>query len=294
MSDYLPDVRTIPEISSLERSKASKGLTECLILFQTCEYVARKFPYLRHWLFMRSGLLCLFVLLSTAAWPQSISLPGHESLYYNIEWRLINAGKAKVELQQERSGWHIGLHLESSGLVSKLFRVEDDYSVNTNAGLCAENSVFVAHEGSRQRETKITFDGAQRHAAYVERDTAKNTVLLQKETEIPACVHDVIGALYVLRTLNLEPGQSSTMAITDGKKSVMAKVEAQGREDIKTPEGVFHTVRYEAYLFDDVLFRRSAHLNFWLTDDRRRLPVEVRVRMQFTIGTITLTLAKHE
>jgi len=62
-------------------------------------------------------------------------------------------------------------------------------------------------------------------------------------------------------------------------------VEAQQREDVKTPEGVFHTIRYEAYLFDNVLYRRPAHLNIWLTDDRRKLPVEIRVRMQFAIGT---------
>jgi hypothetical protein len=32
----------------------------------------------------------------------------------------------------------------------------------------------------------------------------------------------------------------------------------------------------------------------WLTDDRRKLPVQIRVRMQFAIGTITLQLEKHE
>ena len=94
--------------------------------------------------------------------------------------------------------------------------------------------------------------------------------------------------------MDLEPGQSVTVPVTDGKKSVMAKVEAQAKEDVKTPEGVFHTIRYEAFLFDNVLFRRSAHLNIWITDDRRRLPVQVRVRMTFTVGTITLLLEKHE
>jgi hypothetical protein len=82
--------------------------------------------------------------------------------------------------------------------------------------------------------------------------------------------------------------------VTDGKKSVMAKVEAQQREDIKTPEGVFKTIRYEAYLFDNVLYRRSARLYIWLTDDRRKLPVQIRVRLQFAIGSITLQLEKHE
>jgi hypothetical protein len=104
----------------------------------------------------------------------------------------------------------------------------------------------------------------------------------------------VVGALFYLRTLNLEPGQSTQIPVSDGKKSVMAKVEAQEREDVKTPDGTFKTIRYEAYLFDNVLYRRSAHLNIWLTDDRRKLPVQIRVRLQFAIGSITLQLEKHE
>jgi hypothetical protein len=47
-------------------------------------------------------------------------------------------------------------------------------------------------------------------------------------------------------------------------------------------------------VFNDVLYRRPAHLYIWLTDDRRKLPVRVQVRMQFTIGTITLLLEKVE
>jgi hypothetical protein len=94
--------------------------------------------------------------------------------------------------------------------------------------------------------------------------------------------------------LNLEPGQSTQIAVSDGKKSAMAKVEAQQREDVKTPQGTFKTIRYEVYVFNDVLYRRAAHLYIWLTDDRRKLPVRVQVRLQFTIGTITLLLEKVE
>ena len=122
----------------------------------------------------------------------------------------------------------------------------------------------------------------------------KNTVLLAKETDIPPCTHEVAGGLYFLRTLNLEPGQSALVPLTDGKKSVVAKVEAQQREEVKTSAGTFKTIRYEAYVFNNVLYRRPAHLYVWLTDDQRRLPVQIRVRMQVTIGTITLQLEKHE
>jgi Protein of unknown function (DUF3108) len=154
---------------------------------------------------------------------------------------------------------------------------------------------MTTHEGSRLRETKITFDAEAKKASYLERDRARNNaIVLSQETDIPACVHDVIGGLFFIRTLNLEPGQSTQIPVSDGKKSVMVKVEAQAREDVKTPDGTFKTIRYEVYLFDGVLYRRSAHVNVWVSDDRRKLPVQIRVRMTFTIGTINLQLEKHE
>ncbi len=246
---------------------------------------------------MLSKLALVPLVCAPFAIPQSSTLPARETLYYNIEWRLINAGKARVDWQtrpQARSGWQVNLHLESVGLVSKLFKVEDDYSSLLSPSLCVESTQITTHEGSRQRETKITFDAETKKASYLERDRIKNATVLAQEIDIPACVHDVVGGLYLLRTLSLEPNQSAEVPVSDGKKSVMAKVEAQQREDVKTPAGAFKTIRYEVYLFNNVLYRRSGHLTAWLTDDRRKLPVQIRVRLQFTIGTITLSLAKRE
>jgi len=239
-------------------------------------------------------LLALLVFAPLAS-PQN--LPAKETLYYTVEWRLITAGKAKLEWtseQRPRTGAQVHLRLESVGLVSKFFKVEDDYSANLNAALCGQSLQMTTNEGSRLRETKVTFDSARRKAGYLERDRAKNAVLSAHEIDMPPCVHDVVGGLYFLRTLNLEPGQSIEVPVSDGKKSVMAKVEAQQREDVKTPQGAFKTIRYEIYVFNDVLYRRPAHLYIWLTDDRRKLPVRVQVRMQFAIGTITLLLEKVE
>ncbi len=247
------------------------------------------------------------MLLTTASLlpPQGVNLPGgsvsigslpaKETFYYDIEWRLITAGRAKMEyVRRPNADWQVNVRLDSAGMVSTLYKVEDDYFAYLSPSLCAESLQQVSHEGSRFRDTKIAFNSAAHRATYDERDRIKNTVLNHHDLEIPACVHDVMGSMLLLRTLNLDPGKSTMVPITDGKKSVMAKVEAQAREDIKTPEGTFHTIRYEAYLFNDVLYRRSAHLNIWLTDDRRRLPVQIRVRMQMAIGTITFQLRKHE
>lgn len=243
-------------------------------------------------------LLLSLLVCAMLAFSQSNSLPARETFHYTIDWRLFTAGKAKVALTTSpppSPGYQINLHLESTGFVSKLFKVEDDYSVSMNSAYCAQNVQMTTRESSRLRETKITFDAEAKKASYLERDRARsNAIVLSQEIDIPACVHDVVGGLFFVRTLNLEPGQSTQIPVSDGKKSVMVKVEAQAREDVKTPAGTFKTIRYEVYLFDNVLYKRAAHVNLWVSDDRRRLPVQIRVRMTFTIGTITLQLEKQE
>ncbi len=225
-------------------------------------------------------------------------LPAKEDLLYQVEWRLITAGKVRLSWSANHRasdpGWQAGMEMESTGLVSKLFKVKNQYTSLLRPDLCAVSSKLEAHEGRKHRETTVTFDAEARKASYLEKDTAKNVVVDEKEIDVPACVHDVVGALYHLRTLRMDPGESITLPVSDGKKSVNAKVEAQQREEVKTPSGTYKTIRYEAFLFNNVLYRRNAHLYIWLTDDSRRLPVQIRVRMQFTIGTITLQLEKRE
>jgi hypothetical protein len=223
--------------------------------------------------------------------------PNREILDYGIEWRLIPAGTAKLTWttlpHSAIAASEVRLHLESSGLVSRLFRVNDDYTAMLGQNFCAQNTFLSAHEGSRNRETRVSYDSLSRKASYVERDLNKSSTIAH-DIEIPSCVHDVIGGLLVLRTLHLEPGKTAQLPVSDGKKFVQVKVESQLREEIKTDLGVVKTIRYEVFLFNNVLFKRSGHLHVWLTDDERRLPVQLQVRLQFTIGTITFRLQKEE
>ncbi len=219
-----------------------------------------------------------------------------ESFQYAVEWRLIPAGTAKLSwmpVQRAQPATEVRLHLESAGLVSRLFRVDDDYRALLGSNLCAENVVLTAKEGNRNKETRVTFDAKTGKASWVEKDLVRNATS-SKEVEIPPCVHDVMGGLMALRGLRLEPGKTLRLPISDGKKFVQARIEAQDREDIKTPLGTFRAVRYEIFLFNDVLFKRAGHLHIWLTDDERRIPVQLQVRFPFTIGTITFRLLKDE
>jgi hypothetical protein len=252
----------------------------------------------------RRELAWLTLLFVPAQSPPAIAqaqtaagLTTNGALYYNVEWRLVDAGKAKLNWakasQPSHAGWQMNLHLESAGLVSKLYKVNDDYMAELNRDLCVQNTHTLAHEGSRQRDTVVHFDSGAKKASYLERDLTSHAVL-SLETDIPACVHDVIGGLFFLRMQNFEPGHSVEVPVSDGKKSILARIEAQEREQIKVPAGTFKTIRCEAFLFNGKLYRRPGHLYVWFTDDARKLPVRIQVRLHFTIGTITFQLEKED
>ncbi|MBV6434226.1 MAG: hypothetical protein IANPNBLG_04471 [Bryobacteraceae bacterium] len=216
-----------------------------------------------------------------------------ESFQLSVEWRLVRAGTATLTRTPQPGGsWQADLHLESTGLVSKLYRVNDDYRTFYDSGFCADTTYMKAEEGSRRRETSIIYHRDTRKLNYLERDLVKNSIALQKELDIPDCVHDIVAALNRLRSLKLPVGQLTHLPVTDGKRVVSARIEAQEKEKITTPAGTFDTVRYEANLFNDVLYKRKGRLLLWLSDDDRKVLVQVRVRLGFPVGTISLQLEK--
>ena len=195
-----------------------------------------------------------------------------------------------VTIEPGSSEGHV--HLESAGLLSALFKVEDKYTIHYDANSCAANSTFDTVEGKHHRETVVTFDRDQHRASYVQRDLVNNSVMRSGQTDIPDCPRDLLAALILLRGNHLDIGQSTIVVLSDGRRTGNVKLEAQGREEITTPAGTFKTIRYEADIFNGVIYARKGRAFLWATDDGDRLPVEIKLRMAFPIGTVTLDLER--
>lgn len=232
-------------------------------------------------------LVCSAAVAQAPAWEP----PAAQRLRYEAEWRLVHAGDVEVETSGARS---LKMQLRTAGVVRAFVQVDNQFQATYRPGWCAEATELTAHEGKRHRETKVRFDAEERKAHSVERDLEKETVVRQNQIDIPACVHDVTAGLQRLRELLPQPGEAIELPVSDGKKAVMARVEAQRRERIRTPVGEFQAIRYEALLMSGVLYRRKGRLYVWLSEDERRLPVQIRVQMPFYIGTVTLRLEKVE
>ena len=228
----------------------------------------------------RSAAISLLILTPSAT---------AQTLHFIGEWRLLEAGRVQVQLGA--TGARLGM--QTVGLAERLYSVRNNYSVTYDRALCASASREDLREGAKHRETTVTYAAGK--ASRLERDMLKDgAVVSTREVEAPACVHDVLGALEKLRRSVTAPGQTLRLPVSDGKKSAGVEIQAQEKETVRTPAGVFQTVRHEAMLFNGVIFRRKARVFVWLTDDARRLPVQIRVQLPFYLGTITLQLEREE
>ena len=233
-----------------------------------------------------------FAAAQTATSPAKFPFP--EKLSYTIDWHSIVAGDVKLEMTNAGSdNWQLSLHLESAGMVTRLYHVLDAYKVTSSSQFCGSSSVLDAQEGKRHRITRLTFENTRKKVQYEEHDLIKNTNT-SRELDIPSCTHEIAGALASLRMSNLDPGKSIVVPVTDGKKLANARIEAQAKESVTISGKAYKTVRYEAFLFDNVLYSRKGRLFIWLTDDADRTPVQFRVQLGFPIGTILLQLDKQE
>ena len=225
---------------------------------------------------------------------QSSRFPFPEKLTYRVEWRLVTAGTAIVNLSRAGSEiWQTNLDIESAGLVTRLYKVLDTYRLTSDSKFCSAGSVLDAQEGKRHTITRLAFEANRRVVRYEERDLVKNSDS-QKELNVPPCTREIVGALAALRTASIDLGKSATFSVTDGKKVANARIEAQGKESIALNGKTYQTVRYEAFVFDNVLYKRKGRLFIWVSDDGERVPVQFRLQLGFPIGNIMVQLDKQQ
>src|SRR3984893_17549345 len=120
-------------------------------------------------------LTCAFVALLVAPSSHSQSkavvnepsaFPTPETLVYSVEWRLIFAGDARLSLEtrkrSDKTEWESKLEVESGGLVSKLYKIDDKSQVAMQDQFCATATNLDAMERKRHHEVKVTYDYSRR------------------------------------------------------------------------------------------------------------------------------------
>ena len=233
---------------------------------------------------------------SVVAWdtpaPDLASLVG-ERLEFRLRWQGISAADAVLEVLDGGDGRILfKATAKTVGIANFLYPVESQIiSTNRLEGFEAERYVKDGHEGREPSEVEeIVFDLEQGFAVLSEDGNPREPV------DVPPDVRDPFSAFYAFRLQQPDSEGVVELTITDGKKTKPGKVRVVGRERVKTPAGIFDTIKIAPEIEGlGGVFKKSpgATLFIWITDDEWRRPVMLRSKVSVGSFTARLTSMSH-
>jgi hypothetical protein len=183
----------------------------------------------------------------------------------------------------------------SKGFFSKLFGVNFHFRAETQVepnAFYALRSTKTDEQGKRLRTSETVFDQAAKKVEYTERDpnnAAQAPRVITAALEGPT--QDIVSAIYFLRTLDLTPGRSFIIPVSDSGRvyQVPATVVAE-KKKMKSIVGKVAVVRIDVEIFGPgrPVEEGKGKMSIWVTDDERRIPI--KARLSHDIGQLDITL----
>ena len=235
---------------------------------------------------------------SIGAAPQSRILPPPPSYIfpaerytYSVQWRFFTAGTSTVQIQHSGAGEHVTATANSAGFPDKIFRVHDLFNAEIDSQkFCTLHITKHSEEGPRRRDLNIVLN-YQRAKSEVDLNDLKTSEAKHTEFDIPTCVTDVVTGFFYVASLPLQPGYSQTFPVNDNGRTTDVTIRVEAREKVKGPTGEFQTLRTMAEPLSGPMKGKGV-LWVWFTDDRRRLPVQMKSKLGF--ATLLFQLQKVE
>lgn len=220
-----------------------------------------------------------------------------ETLDYEISWGFVSAGNARLTVKPlggQPARTEFVSHAWNNGFFESVYPVKDTvYTRVRNQGWLPEVFTKTLNEGSYHNKSRIAFDrvgGRAYLSDTVFKDPIRRTVKRSHDSSLTltGAEHCIMSAFYKVRTLNLQPGQTTTMEAVSGKKKYSLKVVCHRREKMETVLGKKDCLVVEPMLDGDCIFKAKGKLTIWLTDDSLRIPVMMKT--EIALGSVKAVL----
>jgi len=217
--------------------------------------------------------------------------PARQTLTFTVDWRVFTAGTAVFQIEQQGTTEKVTATGDSVGAVNMLFPVIDKFQAgfDTKTG-CSTGFSKQLQEGRRKVNSDLTFNYQTGKQTLVEKNMVKGTAKTLNAS-IPACVTDALSAIFYAASQHLVIGQQVDFPLADAMRTVTVAMKVEAREEIKTPAGVFTTLRVQPTA-DEGVVKSRGQIWIWYTDDARHMPVQIRAKLFW--GTITFHLQSVE
>ncbi len=241
----------------------------------------------QNFLFIIAVLITALFLPGLAAISAAFPIP--ERLEFELSYTGITAGHAVQEVKQEGTEIHIISTARSADWLRFFFPVDDRIESFLTSG---SPPLFIGtprlyqekkHEGRTITNREARFDRQK-----LEVTTVDHLNKSEKRQAITKRTYDSLSSFFYFRTIPLQVGTSYFIDIYDCNRLWNTEVKVLRREEIVLPMGRFKTIVIHPLLKSEGIFSRTGDLFIWLTDDDRRIPVQMKSSV--IIGSITATL----
>jgi hypothetical protein len=240
---------------------------------------------------MLACLLCQPCLLAGAATAADAQAATHvpwaagENLEFTVRLAGINSGIGSMQVLgidtlRGRAAWRLHFNIKGSTPLG-LYHVDDSY----------ESWMDVESLNSLRFEQNLYEGGKRRIRNY---DIYPSRAVFHKEGDqerpsVPDPLDDA-SFFFFVRTLPLEVGKEYTFAKYFDPKANPVIIKVLRKDTVDVPAGHFVTVVLQPTIKTNGLFSQDGHAEIWLSDDDRRILVQMK--SHFSIISLGLELKK--
>lgn len=214
-----------------------------------------------------------------------------ERLRYRVTYGFIDAGEAVIEVKptpkkgaQGQALYHAVGTGRTLGAFNLFYRVNDVYETYID-----QKGIFPWYFKRRVEEGKYRLQQDYRFDQHKEKvDNGEGKLF-----DIPVGVQDMISSFYYARTLdykNMKVGDISEFKCFMDDEIYPLKIKYVGKEEIKIRKGTFRCMKFVPVVQTGRYFESEDDVNFWVTDDKNRIPVLVKAKIP--VGTVKLHLVE--
>jgi hypothetical protein len=117
----------------------------------------------------------------------------------------------------------------------------------------------------------------------------------EKTFTIPACIQDVLSAVFYARNINYDqyqPGDKIPFSMFLDDQVYNLYIRYLGKEKITTRYGTFNTIKIKPLLIEGTIFKGGEKMTIWVSDDPNHIPV--RVDSPILVGSVKVDLIGYE
>ncbi|MEN9549129.1 MAG: hypothetical protein RIR12_1720 [Bacteroidota bacterium] len=209
-------------------------------------------------------------------------------VFYAVAGIYVDAGNAtftsKLERVNNRPVYHITGEGKTNSSYNLIYKVHDKYETFIDtATMQPLKFLRNVNEGGHKIYQNYSFN------------KTTNTVVTQNGVfKVPACVQDVVSAMYYARNVDfskLRPDDKIPFSMFLDNEVYNMYIRYVGKEEVKTRYGKFRAIKIKPLLLKGEIFDGGEQMTVWVSDDLNRIPL--RVESPLVVGKVKIDMMSH-